>query len=197
MRKVSNMLQASNSSLSGLPVTSALSILNHAPALRHCAPDLSGEAIHTLIPQDGLPGRVAPRNDKRISQAALVRTQSQKGSALVEFALILPMFLLLLFGVITFSIALYDKTVLTMATREGARAGAIHDPNSSSSSRAQTAASNVCQNNLITFGDSMTPAITATTSGDILTVSANINYTGLYIFSIALPISAESSMRLE
>ena len=50
--------------------------------------------------------------------------QSQKGSVLVEFALILPLFLTLLFGVVTFSIALYDKTVLTMATREGARAGA-------------------------------------------------------------------------
>jgi Flp pilus assembly protein TadG len=123
--------------------------------------------------------------------------QSQKGSVLVEFALILPMFLLLLFGVTTFSIALYDKTVLTMATREGARAGAINDPNSSSTNRAQTAAWQVCQNNLITFGDTMTPAITATTSGDILTVSAGVNFTGLYLFSVVFPISAETSMRIE
>jgi Flp pilus assembly protein TadG len=124
-------------------------------------------------------------------------TQYQKGSVLVEFALILPLFFMLLFGMVVFSVALYNKTVLTMATREGARAGAIHDPNSSSTSRAQTAALQLCQNNLITFGDSMTPAITATTSGDILTVSAIVNFTGLYIFSVVLPISAETSMRLE
>jgi Flp pilus assembly protein TadG len=136
-------------------------------------------------------------DDAMIQAQAKKHAQSQKGSVMVEFALILPMFLLLLFGVITFSIALYNKTVLTMATREGARAGAIHDPNSSSTSRAQTAASQVCQNNLITFGDSMTPAITTSTSGDILTVSANINYTGLYLFSVVFPISAETSMRLE
>jgi hypothetical protein len=43
----------------------------------------------------------------------------------------------------------------------------------------------------------MTPAITVTTSGDILTVSAGVNYTGLYLFSVVFPISAETSMRLE
>jgi Flp pilus assembly protein TadG len=132
-----------------------------------------------------------------IQAQAKEHAQSQKGSVMVEFALILPMFLLLLFGVITFSIALYNKTVLTMATREGARAGAIRDPNSSSTDRAQTAALNVCQNNLIIFGDSITPVITTSASGDILTVSANINYTGLYVFSVVFPISAETSMRLE
>ncbi|TNJ37561.1 pilus assembly protein [Chlorobaculum thiosulfatiphilum] len=46
----------------------------------------------------------------------------QKGNAMVEFAFILPVFLLLLFGVIYFSVALYNKTVLAIATREGARA---------------------------------------------------------------------------
>jgi len=138
------------------------------------------------------------RKDVGMIQASTKKhVQSQKGSVLIEFALVLPIFLLILSGVITFSIALYNKTVLTMATREGARAGAIQNPNSSSSSRAQDAALNVCQNNLITFGDSMTPAITTTTSGDILTVNASINYTGLYLFSVVFPISAETSMRLE
>ena len=130
------------------------------------------------------------------------RAQSQKGSMLVEFALILPVFLLLLFGVITFSVALYDKTVLTMATREGARAGAkyvANRTNASTKSNATTAVTNACQNNLISFGTAMTPTITFNAdpiSDNQLTVSANVNYTGLYVFS-GFSISAQTSMRLE
>jgi Flp pilus assembly protein TadG len=126
--------------------------------------------------------------------------QSQKGSVLVEFALILPVFLLLLFGVISFSVALYDKTVLTMATREGARAGAKYVPNRTSAiidSSATATVRQVCNRNLISFGSGMTPVVpTPTIQNNILTVSANLNYTGLFIFSDFL-ISAQTSMRLE
>ena len=128
--------------------------------------------------------------------------QSQKGSVLVEFALILPVFLALLFGAISVSIALYDKTVLTMATREGARAGAKYvagRTNSITKSSATTAVTNACQNNLISFGSAMTPNITfnADPIGDgKLTVSASVNYTGLYVFS-GLSISAQTTMMLE
>ncbi|MBN1929462.1 MAG: pilus assembly protein [Chlorobiaceae bacterium] len=133
------------------------------------------------------------RKNNAMNQApARERAQAQKGSVLVEFALILPVFLTLILGMIFFSVALYNKTVLTMATREGARAGAI----SSSVTIAQTAALQACQNNLISFGGDMTPTVTATISGDIMTVTASGNYTGLYIFpDIAIP--AETSMRVE
>ncbi len=131
------------------------------------------------------------------------RTQSQKGSVLVEFAFILPVFLTLLFGVITFSIAMYNKTVLTMATREGARAGAkyvANRTNATTISNASTAVTNACGNNLITFGaTAMTPTVTTNAnpmSDKVLTVTASVNYTGLYIFS-GLSISAQTSMRLE
>ncbi len=130
------------------------------------------------------------------------RAQFQKGSVLVEFAFILPVFLVLLLGVASFSIALYNKTVLTMATREGARAGAIYIPDQTDNdiiNSATAAASQVCQNNLISFGENMTPTITPVISGDILTVTANVNYTGIFIiwdFS-DLFISARTSMRIE
>lgn len=140
----------------------------------------------------------------KCADAALLQTptteqaQSQRGSVLIEFAFILPLLLLLLFGVISFTVALYNKTVLTMAAREGARAGAVYDPDSTNTSitRAQTAASRVCQNNFISFGNSITPTITPTISGDTLTVEASGNYTGVFVFS-NLFISAETSMRLE
>jgi Flp pilus assembly protein TadG len=128
--------------------------------------------------------------------------QSQKGSVLVEFALILPMFLVLLFGVVFFSVALYNKTVLTMATREGARAGVLYVANRTNTiikSSASTAVTNACQNRLISFGTGMTPTVTTNAdpiSDKILAVSASVNYTGLYVFSGFL-ISAQTSMRLE
>jgi Flp pilus assembly protein TadG len=51
--------------------------------------------------------------------------QRQRGAAVVEFALILPILLLLLVGTIDASLALYDKAVITNASREGARAGIV------------------------------------------------------------------------
>ena len=136
------------------------------------------------------------RRDVAMLQAqTTTHAQSQKGNTLVEFAFILPVFLLLLFGVVTFSLALYNKTVLTMATREGARAGAKYVVNRSNlitKSNATAAVQGVCQNNLISFGAAMSPTITFNAdpiSDKILTVTANVNYTGVFIFS-DIPISA-------
>ncbi len=44
---------------------------------------------------------------------------------MVEFALVLPLLLLLLFGIMEGSIILYDKAVITNASREAARAGIV------------------------------------------------------------------------
>lgn len=49
------------------------------------------------------------------------RTRRDRGATLVEFALILPVFLMLLFGMITAGLALNEKQQMTHATREGAR----------------------------------------------------------------------------
>jgi hypothetical protein len=49
----------------------------------------------------------------------------QRGAAVVEFALLLPILLGLLVGGIDASMALYDKAVITNASREGARAGIV------------------------------------------------------------------------
>jgi Flp pilus assembly protein TadG len=138
----------------------------------------------------------------RLQAPTTEHAQSQKGSVLVEFALILPVFLVLLFGMVSFSVALYNKTVLTMAAREGARAGAIYVANRTNvntKNSATTAVTNACQNALISFGTAMTPAVTFNAdpiSDKQLTVTTTVNYTGLYIFQ-TLSISAQSSMRLE
>lgn len=52
----------------------------------------------------------------------------QKGAEVVEFALTAVLLFILLFGIIEFSVALYDKAILTNASREGARTGILFRP---------------------------------------------------------------------
>ena len=54
-----------------------------------------------------------------------IKFASQKGAAMVEFALILIPLLLITFGIIEFGMFMYNQQVLTNASREGARAGIV------------------------------------------------------------------------
>jgi Flp pilus assembly protein TadG len=50
---------------------------------------------------------------------------SRKGAAMVELAIILPILFVVLFGIIEFGLILYDKALITNASREGARQGIV------------------------------------------------------------------------
>ena len=52
-----------------------------------------------------------------------------RGAAAVEFAIMLPLLLLLLFGIIDFGRALNAQVTITQAAREGARLDALNQPN--------------------------------------------------------------------
>jgi hypothetical protein len=56
-------------------------------------------------------------------------TGRDRGAAAVEFALVLPLLLLLVFGIIDFGRALNAQVTLTQAAREGARLVALNQPN--------------------------------------------------------------------
>lgn len=110
--------------------------------------------------------------------------RQEQGAAAVEFALVLPVFLLIFLGIVEFSIALYDKAVITNASREAARAGIVLKSPKLSISEIQNVALNYCQAHLITFGKSTTPTVSVPTGSDgnfgtPLTVSVSYNYTGL------------------
>ena len=49
----------------------------------------------------------------------------QKGSQAVEFALVLPFLILIIFAVLDFGIIVYDKAIITNASREAARQGVV------------------------------------------------------------------------
>jgi Flp pilus assembly protein TadG len=56
---------------------------------------------------------------------SLMRRRSEHGAAAVEFALVMPILLLLVCGIIDFGLMINAKTVVANAAREGARNGAI------------------------------------------------------------------------
>jgi Flp pilus assembly protein TadG len=56
-------------------------------------------------------------------------TRRDRGAVAVEFAILLPVLLLILFGIIDFGRALNAQIALTQAAREGARLDALNQPN--------------------------------------------------------------------
>lgn len=54
-----------------------------------------------------------------------MRSSRDDGAAAVEFAIVLPLLLLILFGIIDFGRAYNQQLVITEAAREGARADAL------------------------------------------------------------------------
>ncbi|OGP71018.1 MAG: hypothetical protein A2Z73_07090 [Deltaproteobacteria bacterium RBG_13_60_28] len=52
--------------------------------------------------------------------------QSQRGASAVEFAVLAPLFVALLFAIVEFGLILYTKGMMTHASREGARFGVVY-----------------------------------------------------------------------
>ena len=133
----------------------------------------------------------------------------QKGVAAVEFAIILPLLLMLLFGMIEFGIILYDKAMITNASREGARAGIVFASGGISDEEIRSVVKKYCSGHMITFGeDSITdddidikPVVRD--SGDNLTVTVTYRYDFLvlpdFVTGIVgnINLSAQTIMRME
>jgi Flp pilus assembly protein TadG len=54
-----------------------------------------------------------------------MRRLNERGAVAAEFALLLPVLLTILFGIIEFGMIMYGREVVTNASREGARAGIV------------------------------------------------------------------------
>ena len=87
---------------------------------------------------------------------------SQKGASLVEFALILILLIVITFGIIEFGMLIYNKQVITNASREGARAGIVASLPRVSDAGIDSVVQNYCANHLVTFGAQNDPVTTVT-----------------------------------
>jgi Flp pilus assembly protein TadG len=110
-----------------------------------------------------------------------------KGGALIEFALVLPIMTLLLVGVIETSVLLYDKAIITNASREGARYGVMLKNPYYTMTAVQSYTSTYLSGKLLTFGAATSATVTATPSatpqktGDLLTVTITYPYSYLVL----------------
>ena len=81
-----------------------------------------------------------------------IRRHRERGQTLTEFALVLPLLALLLFGVIQFGIVFHQYVTLTDAVRAGARQGAVgrhfSDPAGSAEDRVRGSAADLDQSQL-------------------------------------------------
>ena len=150
-----------------------------------------------------------------------VLLKSQEGATLVEFAIILPLLLLLIFGIIEFGLFLFNRHVITNAVREAARAGIVVRSPRLSDEHIKTIARNYCEQYLVTFGTGTLniplPLLREDESGnplgvdgggnsilggfgDVLIVRATYQYDWLFLSTIGMgptTIQAISRMRME
>ena len=114
-----------------------------------------------------------------------------RGAAAVEFALLLPMLLLLVFGIIDFGRALNAQITLTQAAREGARLDALGQPNPNVVSRTQAAATG-----LNPVGVAVTSCPANAGAGVDATVKASFTFTFVTpVAAIAAPVRFELRSR--
>lgn len=146
------------------------------------------------------------------------KDKSQEGQAIIEFALVLPILLLVLGGIIEFGILFYNKQVISNASREGVRAGIVNLKDKDTGIKKPIHIADIenvvreyCENKLITFG---APALPSVISGDPealaypsdLTVQVNYQYTFILsrlmnVFGVeigpTIELGAYSVMRME
>jgi len=138
-----------------------------------------------------------------------LKKRGQRGASLIEFAIVLPILVVLLLGIIELGFLLFNKAMITNASREGARAAILFDEPRLNEADITTVVNNYCQDQLITFG-SATPVTDAAPdtcpgSGASITVTVDYQYDWLvlpnlpYATALVGPVnlSAATVMRCE
>ena len=131
-----------------------------------------------------------------------------RGSTAIEFALVLPVLVLLLFGIVEFGLLFYNEQVITNASREAARAGIVAGSPRVSDGEIRNVVSKYCTGHLITFGEANEPVVVIDPSGDRtespfgqdLRVTVTYNYGFLVLGNFgfdAVDLTAKTVMKLE
>ena len=149
--------------------------------------------------------RTAPSRNDRADDG---RSERGRGQALVEFAIVLPVFFLLVAGMFDFGLGIYSDLTLVNAAREGARIGVIDPGNTSAiEDRVRAMAGNLDSDKLTVTVACERPSGSAFTSctspmwlpGDATRVTVDYRYSMFFpiLFGTEIPLSSESKMRIE
>lgn len=115
--------------------------------------------------------------------------KDQKGASVVEFAILLPLLVLLFIGISEFGLLWYNSQIIINASREGARAGIARGVDFKTDNDVKNVVIAYCNQRIIDFGGNtvdadditLTPNNNRSTSvfGDDFTVQVTYNYTFL------------------
>ncbi|ANB77452.1 pilus assembly protein TadE [Paraburkholderia phytofirmans OLGA172] len=114
--------------------------------------------------------------------------RASRGSAAIEFAILLPFLVMILVGIIDVNLIFYDDAVITNAARAGARAGIVVQVPPLTTSQIASLTVSYAQNSLVSGGSATSPTVTVTqsngaTSGSTLQVAVSYTYQGLLLGS--------------
>lgn len=126
---------------------------------------------------------------------------NQKGGAIVEFAVVLPLLILIICGSIEFGLLVYNKQVVTNASREAVRAGITGETDAVLTSIAIS----YCENRLINLKSGITEdqlniSITPPDAQNDLSVRVSLTYDLLFTKLVGIDqtiISGQTVMRME
>ncbi len=133
---------------------------------------------------------------------------SQAGASALELALVLPLLVMILVGTIEFGFIMYDKAVITNASREAARKGIVFrqacgdngvDTWGTATAEMVTAASSYGATHLVSLGGGNTPLAVAITgnccnAGSTLTVNVTYPYKFLVLPNFGKTLPSELAL---
>jgi Flp pilus assembly protein TadG len=110
----------------------------------------------------------------------------QRGASAVEMALLLPLLILMLDGVLEFGLILHNQSVLTSAANLAARAGIVNRSAKLNDTQIAEIASNYCIDGLISLGTTTPATVTVVQSADStypnpLRVTVSYSFKGLFV----------------
>ena len=118
------------------------------------------------------------------------------GQSMVEFALVLPMLLLLVFGFLDMGRAIYYYSTIGNAAREGARYASVHPLDLQTNTTDQTAVKDIVQEYSVALGLDMSKITFPTAPTDYVTVKVTYDFIPLTPFINTLSLQSESTMLL-
>jgi len=128
--------------------------------------------------------------------------RSESGASAVEFALLLPVLMMILFGIIEFGLALYRQAILTNASREGARLGIVQSIPAITNGQINVAIDNYLTAAGIPPGNVTRAIVAGGVTGTPVTVTLTLPYTyavlpGLTSIVPTINLTAQTVMRHE
>ncbi len=168
-----------------------------------------------MIPSPGRQPINGEGQDPRAASAERLqrprRRRRTRGQALVEFSLILPVFILVLSGILDFGFLLYSRITVINAAREGARAATtVSDPTTIPTvalGRVKAASSGLTTTSptmqvttsciaIATPGSCSFSSKTGSQPGDAVSVTVTYEYTSFFplLFGTKIPLGANVQM---